>query len=224
MRAFARDLQSNSGRISQYFSGERFLSAKSAKKISQNLHLDPSEEEYFLHLVASDIASRKSPRYRVLKDDELALTVEWHHFAITSLLTLKNFDPTPVNIAERLNIPESTVINSLQTLERLGLIRNEDGQLVRNEGPFITTSDIPSRFLRLSHKNKLQHIIDNMDKVPVEKRDLSTITFAIDERKLPQIKKTILKFRRKLARDYSVGSKNQVYMMCIELFPLSRSE
>ncbi len=223
MRAFARDLQSNSGRISQYFSGERFLSAKTAKKISQRLHLDPAEEEYFIRLVASDTASRKSPRYRVLKDDELALTVEWHHFAITSLLTLKNFDPTPANIAERLNIPETTVKNSLQTLERLGLITNEDGTPVRSEGPFITTSDIPSRFLRLSHKNKLQHIIDNMDQVPLDKRDLSTITFSVDERKLPQMKKAILKFRRKFAQEYTNGSKNQVYMMCIELFPLSRS-
>lgn len=222
IRAFARDLEDNSGRISQYFNGERFLSAQAAKKISVKLNLDPSDTEYFLHLVESDKKARKSPDLKVFKDDELALLIEWHHFALASLVSVKDFRYDIAWIAERLSIPETLVTSSIEKLERVGVIKIQDGTLKLQEGPFVTTSGVPSKFLRLAHKHKLEHIIANIDNVPLEKRDLSTITLAMDERKLPQIKEKIQKFRRKLAKEYSSGVKNQVYTMCIELFPLSK--
>ncbi|MFS4459559.1 TIGR02147 family protein [Bdellovibrio sp. HCB2-146] len=223
IRAFAQQLGINSGRLSEYMNGERTISKTMAQKMSPGLRLDAAEAEYFLHLVAADERARKSTDYRVLADDELALLVEWHHYVILSLISTRDFILEPSWIAERLEIPEPIVVSSLALLSRLGLITIDNGKVERKTGPISTTTDIPSQFVRLAHKEKLQYILNNMDRVPVEKRDLSTITLAIDESKIPEAKIMIQNFRRKLATHLSKGKRNQVYTMSFELFPFSKT-
>ena len=87
-----------------------------------------------------------------------------------------------------------------------------------------TTSGIPNQYLRLSHKDSLTNIVNNLDQVPVEKRDLSFITLAIDTKKLPKAKEMVRTFRRRLANYLSQGKRTQVYTINIQLFPLTKDE
>lgn len=221
-RAFARLIDLNPGRVNHYFSGERQITKKMAQKISQNLGLDAKQEAYFIHLCETDIETKRNPTTRRLQDDELALIVEWHHFAILSLMSTKDFQSSPEWIAERLGIPLDLVSPSLERLERIGLIKNLNGKYVKQPGSLTTTEDIPSQFLMMSHQDSLRHIIHHLPNVAVEKRDVSSITLAIDDRKVQEAKTLIRQFRRRLAAMLTKGKNNQVYTLNIQLFPLSK--
>ncbi|MEK2644844.1 TIGR02147 family protein [Bdellovibrio sp. BCCA] len=221
-RAFARLLGVNPGRVTQYFAGERPITATAAQKMSEKLGLDKEQQAYFCYLTEIDKKSRSVVDPRILRDDELALVVEWYHFAVLSLISTKDFRLDSEWISRRLGIPTSIVESSLQRLERLKFITIEDGKALVEKGPIATSSDVPNEFLRLSHQDALRHIVDNISAVAVEKRDLSSITLAVDEKKLPEAKQMIRTFRRKLANFLSQGKKSQVYMINVQLFPLSK--
>lgn len=221
-RAFARLLDLNSGKLSQYFSGERLISKKVGRDIANKLELDKEQSAYFLYLCDVDRQEKKTPVLKKLRDDQLALIVEWHHFAILSLISTKDFRLDHDWIAARLGIPVSFVAQSLQCLQRIGMIRIEGEKVHLTPGPLSTSDDIPNNFLVLAHQDTIRYVADHLPSVPVEKRDVSSITLALDEKKLPEAKKAIRAFRRKLAGMMSYGKKNQVYTLNIQLFPFTQ--
>lgn len=221
-RAFARLIEMNPGRVNQYFSDERLITKTVAQRISTKLGLDREQQAYFVYLCEVDRQKEKAPTLKLLRDDELALVVEWYHFAILSLTSTKDFRLDHGWIAERLGLPLDLVTSSLERLERIGMIKIQEGQLERTPGSLTTTEDIPNQFLVLSHQDSLRYIVDNLPQVPVEKRDVSSITLAIDDRKLKEAKEVIRTFRRRLAGMVSKGKKNQVYTINVQLFPLTK--
>ena len=66
--------------------------------------------------------------------------------------------------------------------------------------------------------------IDSLEKDPIDVRDMSGITMAISTRKLPEARKLIMDFRRKLCAFLEDGHKDAVYRLNVQLFPLSQEE
>jgi len=211
------------GRLTQYFTDARPITPKAGKQIAVKLGLDKDQQDYFVHLCETDKRRKKIPEPRLLNDDELAMMVEWYHFAVLSLFSTKDFKMDPVWIGERLGIPTEIAQSSLDRLIRIGMVKVDDsGKAELVQGPLTTTSTIPSQFLRLSHQETLRHVVDNIQQVPMEKRDLSSITVAINTDKIDEAKVLIRNFRRKLADLLSQGKKNEVYTLNVQLFPLSK--
>ncbi|MNK93820.1 hypothetical protein D3C87_1139990 [compost metagenome] len=221
LRAFASYLGINSGRLSQYFSGQREISPRAAKIISEKLHLDPAETNYFFHLIEQDKGEKKTVG-SLLKDDQIALVVEWYHAALLALLSTKDFDSDPKWIAERLQLPVEVVESSVERLQRIELLENGRTGLRRKPGPVRTSSGVPSEFLRLSHKDILKKVIADLDTVSIDHRDVTSITFPMDIKNIPAAKKMIELFRIKMAKRFSKGTKNEVMALNVQLFPLTK--
>ena len=219
-RAFAAHLGIHSGRLSQYISGERTISVSTGRKMAEKLSLDAAEADYFLHLIATDKEAVKTNK-RTLADDEMALMVEWYHAALLALLTTKDFKPDYAWMAKRLNLPEEVVKASMERLVRIGLVEETDKGIKRKPGAVLAGTEVPSHFLRLSHKDTLKYVIDGIDRVPMEKRDVTSVTFAMDLRKVPMAKKMIRDFRLKMASKLSKGTKTEVVSLSIQLFPFT---
>jgi uncharacterized protein (TIGR02147 family) len=224
MRAFARTLDLNPGRVSQYFDNERSITKSAGISIATKLDLDPTQKEYFLHLIEIDNKEKRGDHIRLMKEDELSMLVEWYHDAVASLANTADFQYDFDWMAGRLGLPVALIKASWERLERLGHVQVENGKVTLDAPPMTTTSDIPNQYLRLSHKDSLTNIINNLDHVPVDKRDLSFITMAIDVKKLPKAKEMIRTFRRRLANYLSQGKRTQVYTVNIQLFPLTKDE
>jgi len=221
-RAFANLIGINSGRLTQYFSGERFVTKNAAKKIGTHLRLDNEQQSYFLYLCDADRSNIKTSLPRLLKDDELAMIVEWHHLAILSLTSTKDFKYDVDWISKRMALPVSLVESSLARLERIGMIKIENGKLHRTPGGLTTTNDIPNKFLSMFQQNSLRYITENMPQVPLDKREVTSVTLPVNEQRLAEAKERIRTFRRKLAVFLSQGNTNQVYTFNMQLFPLSK--
>ncbi|MFS4460651.1 DUF4423 domain-containing protein [Bdellovibrio sp. HCB2-146] len=222
IRAFARTLEINPGRVSQYFDNERPITKAAGANISAKLDLDETQRTYFLHLIELDTKERRGEYVRRIKEDELSMIVEWYHDAILTLVNTADFKFDFDWMAQRMGLPVTLIQSSWERLERLGYVKVEGNKVITDASPLLTTSDIPSHYLRLSHKDSLKNIIDNIDQVSVEKRDVSSITLAVDPKKLPKAKEMIRTFRRRLANYLSQGKKSSVYTINVQLFPLSK--
>ncbi|MFS4459083.1 TIGR02147 family protein [Bdellovibrio sp. HCB2-146] len=221
---FADILGIPSSRLSDYINGRRIMTLPIAKQVVKGLNLDIVDDfEHLKTLIESDRNKRKTllPETQ-LKEDEFSVICDWYHFAILALITTKNFRLDAHWIGERINIPVDVAAAAIERLVRLGLIEVNGGEVVATQKNLETTHNIPSESLRRSHKQSLVQVIDNLDRVPTDLRDVTSITFPMNRKKIPEAKRLIRNFRRKMAGLLGQGPKNEVYNLNVQLFPVTK--
>jgi len=236
MRAFARDLEISPSRLSEILNERGGMSSKMAEKIAKQLGLISEEVGYFKALVErkhgrSEKIKKNAITYiqnkylsnevKSLSHETFKVISDWYHFAILSVLELDAYDVTPSFISQQLGIEIELVEIALKRLENLELISKGDGNYKINQIKLSTTHEINSFALRKSHKQSLKQAINALDIVPLEKRDITSMTMAIDVKKLPEAKERIKKFRREMSEFLESGSKNSVYNINIQLVPVN---
>jgi len=234
-RAFSQVLGISSGRLSEYMSGKRKITTTMASKLAEALAMDPQTEKSFKDAIINNegnevkkaqlfhlLQREKESNYQQLDLDIFELISRQQYYAILNLMELKEFKSNPYWIGMRLNLPESTVEKSLELLERLGLIENNEGKYTRIKKKLRTTQDIESRAIKNAHREKLQDSMVALETLPVELRDITSITCRLQREKLPEIKELIKEFRRSLAQFMENEEADEVYNLNIQLIPLTR--
>ena len=84
-----------------------------------------------------------------------------------------------------------------------------------------TTEDVASEALKASHHDTLELAHKKLNEVPVELRDFSSMTVAVDQKKIPEVKAVIREFRQKMGELLKAGNKSDVYQLAIQFFPLT---
>jgi uncharacterized protein (TIGR02147 family) len=231
LRSFAAKTGISSGRLSEIFSGKRTLTYEVGKKVSTSLRFSKEKSERFLSAIEAerifgkdcDFKKRRvQSSMRLLKEDQFAFMSEWYHAAILSLLETDDFQSDPVWISRRLGLQAAEVVPAIDRLQRLGLITRQDDGSVRASSCFITTEDVPSAALRESHRQTLMQVVDALDAVPVELREITTVSFCTTLEKLDMAKAAIRRFRDELANLLESGTKSEVYNLNIQLVPVTR--
>lgn len=226
LRAYARKLAVGPAALSEMMSGKRPITSKTSDKIFERLHLSPVEKEKLSKLERSKKAlENENNKYIQVEMDQYHLISDWYYFGILSLAETEDFQDSPEWIARRLNIKIQEAKKALQTLERLQLLkRNDQGTLVLTGIALKTSSDVSHVALRKSHVDNLELAKNSLEKDEVSIRDFSSMTMAIDPDLLPEAKKLIQDFRRKLTQFLESEKKQEVYKLNIQLFPLSEKE
>ena len=101
------------------------------------------------------------------------------------------------------------------TQDDLGRWHDNSGNLSTTNNPF---TNIAFKHLQ---KQVLSMAIESMDMVPMERRDQSSITFAINSSKLGHAKELLKKFRRELAELMQTGEKDEVYQLSMSFYPVT---
>ncbi|HVK62440.1 MAG TPA: TIGR02147 family protein [Bdellovibrionales bacterium] len=226
LRGFARYLGIPASRLSEVFSGKREMTPGMGVKIAARLAYDPETKKKFLATISSDKKSATDqvdiPEFQQLTVDAFCVISDWYHFALLSLIETADFDSEPSVIAKRLGISVSEVRLALERLERLSLIEATKNSWRRTANNLTTTHDVRSTALRHGHRQLLEKSIDALEDVEIEQRDITSMTMAIDPKKLPEAKKMITDFRRKLCGFLEKGKQSEVYALCIQLVPLTK--
>ncbi len=218
LRAMANRVKLSPGRLSELMSGKRRITPKAAQKIAVQLGLDPRRQAQF-------VATAQAPvrhQYRRLELDQFSVIADWYHFAILSLMETKNFRSSESWIASRLGISAIQVKAAIFRLQRLGLIKSENDEWISSGGHLETPSDIVSSALRKSHRQDLQRAIAALDGIPLDERDITSMTMAIDPRRLPEAKARIKQFRKDMAAFLESGVATEVYSLNVQLIPISK--
>ena len=228
MRAFAKRLDIHPAALSEILNGKRSVSHKLASRLSLTLELTEEEREQILSLSSNPKILRglgrkpkTKPTSTQLDLDKYFLVSEWYYYAILSLSETKGFKAKPDWIAGRLGLPPDVAKTALERLTRLGFFTAlKNGKLVpQKDVRLSTTEDIASHSLKRRHESNLQTAQQAVRNVPVELREFTFMTMAIDIKKLPQAKSIIREFRERLSAFLEDGEKTEVYEFCLSLFP-----
>lgn len=222
-RAFARDLGVSSGHLSELMSDKRLPNKSTMNQLIKKLGLQDVDADRF-HEAAHESKKRKVQRKVpvVLEPEQFSIVADWEHFALISLMKTKGFRAEESWIAERLQISKVRVAQILNQLEQAGLIKRSTGKISGIEANITTTQDIPSEVIRQSHSQRISLALKSLKQDPVNVRDISAITMPANPALLPEAKKMIIAFRRKLARRLGhAGNCSEVYSLNIQLFPLT---
>lgn len=236
IRALSAALKVDPGTLSRVLSGKQIPSFKLSKKILEGLGLSPVEQEKFLSSVLCKQKSRHLERIHKfpenfseinvddLSTDTFHFISEWYHIAILELTFVSEFRSNEKWIAKRLGITELESKMAIERLLRLGLLRIENKRLKKTNSQLSTTSkDITNSALKANQKQLLTKAIRSIDEHPIEKRSMTAMTMAIDPSKIPDAKKLISEFNRKMCRLLETGPQTNVYSLEIALFPLEET-
>lgn len=224
LRAFARDLKISSGRLSDILKGRRGLGPQVAQRIVNALRLSAAEKEEFELLLEKQIqyfSNLGRPLY-TLRQDELNALVDWEYFATLSLLETRDAGATATWAANRLGISVDRASEVLARLERMQMIMLKKKKYYLTHKRVVTTTDIPSVALKESHRQNIQQALNSLYEDPVSLREISNICMAIDVSQIPQAKQMIRDFRRKMSRFLEQGEKTEVYLLNVQLFPVTK--
>ncbi len=242
LRAFSRDLSIAPQMLSDVLNEKKDLSLDSAAEITNKLGLDPISTQNFLdsitlkscksELAKKIILQRMDERNQSLVgtkslNAELFMAIsDWYHLAILELIKCDNFKYDHRWIAAHLGITVYEVKEAISRLKNLELIDEdeEDGKLRVTEFHVSALSDVPAQALREHARQILNKGITSLEEQSQEERDISSITMAIDPKLLPEAKKMILQFRRKLCKFLESGEKKEVYVFSPILFRLTKKK
>jgi uncharacterized protein (TIGR02147 family) len=229
LRAFAGQLGVSAATLSGVLNGKRILSIKKAAKIAEELGLTPSEAKSFIQNVAlaqdpkRQEATVDRQEMKQLTADAFSAIADWYHYAITELTFLKGKRLEPKWIARELGCTFMEASEALERLKRLGILVERNGRYVKAERNLTTGSDCVSAAMRRLHIQLLEKAKQSLLMDPIDRRDFTSMTMAVDSSKLREAKNRIKIFRRELCAFLEDGKRDRIYALTLNLFPLSGS-
>ena len=237
VRSFAKALDIDIGALSRILAGKQIPSFKVAQKILTRLNLSPEEQNQFMDSVAETQRSRNLKRLSPLlrgyekkknsaKPADLSIDLyriiaDWYHVAILELTFVDRFHSHPQWIAKELGISVAESTLAIERLMNFGLLKQEDGVYVKTETQLSTLDKhITTPALRKNQKQFLEKAIHSLENDPIEDRNMSSMTMAIDPEKLPMAKQMVREFNQALCKFLESGKRKRVYNMEIALYPL----
>jgi uncharacterized protein (TIGR02147 family) len=233
LRSFARTLGLSPTILSLVLNGKRSLSKKALAKVVERLTLNPDEvallenelqaRRQYKHGVGAYSAS--SIEFQQLTMDQFEMISHWVHYAILSLLEIPGEKLERNSISKRIGIHPLDAQAAIERLERLGLLeQDEKGRWKQSGAPLKLENRISTAATRNFHHGFLEKARESLEIDPIEKRDFSSVTFAMDPKLVPYALEKIRAFRRSLMKELETMSPpEEVYHLSVQLFPLSHS-
>ena len=242
LRAFARDLQLNNGVLSQFFSVKRIPSLRQGIQIAKSLKLNVREQNEFIQSIAKvkhekdlnktkllidKISNIKTSAFSYfLSDAKFSVISDWFYYAILELTFVKDFNSDYAWIANRLGLTVSQTKNAVKTLLDVGLIfYDNNNQLKKSEERIVTSHrNKTAKCLKKRQEQILKKSIKSLYSDPIEMRNHSAMTIAINPQHIQKAKMKIDQFLIDMTDFLEVGEQTEVYELAISLFPLTKSD
>jgi uncharacterized protein (TIGR02147 family) len=221
LRAFAQLLEIPPGRLSEIISGKRAASQKVQEKVLRHLGLQ-GMKDFFLEPEATKTPFSERDNYSTIHNEAFSVLADWYHFAILSLMDTRDFKNDAKWISKRLGISVMEAQTAIDNLLKVDLVETKNGKLLKKKENLKTSTDIESAALRLSHKQSLEQAQRALDEVQIELRDITSITMAVDLKKIAIAKKMIKEFRMKMSDLLESGDRTDVYNLNVQLVPLTK--
>lgn len=146
---------------------------------------------------------------------------DWLHFALLSHLTTEKPIQDTRKLARIFGVKSQDVECALERLLRLGQIAvNPGGSLVRTNTKISSSDGRNNIAVQKAHAETLEIANEVLQSVPLEQRDFTFLTLAIDPKNLIRAKKRIRRFHNEMSDLLQSGKKTAVYRLGIQLYPL----
>ena len=234
------ELKGNSALV-MILNGQRNPSSNLIEKLSLDLELQIKEASYFRDLISFEKSSsndfktreiilkrleRTNPnlQFRKVTREQFAAISEWHHYAIRELFDIEGAKEDPHWIQKRLQtyVAIKDIEKALATLEKLELlVRDKKTNRLKYGDKITSPVDIPDEALRQFHKSMLTQAADSITAIPVDQREISSMTFTISSKNLRTAKELVKNFYQEMTQ-LGTGNHDSVYHLEVALFPLTK--
>ncbi len=239
LRAFARDLGLAAPQLSSVMKGIKGISLKSAQRIAAILELSETEADAFQHsaiaLHSRELKQRKKSqealakliekrKFQTLNEPNFSLVNEWFYLSLLQLFELKDFQPSALWMATKLDLSKQEVEQALKQLALISLLKKTDDFYKPNQ-EFIKTDDVPSRTIRFHLQQMMKKASQALENQTITERDFSSTVFSIDASQIGEFKKKIQQFREHFCEEASQGKKKtEVYNLSIQFFRITNKK
>ncbi len=223
--------------------GKRNLSRDSIAKFARGLKLNKQEREAFETLVCFCQAGTDSEKHyyygklRQFKQSAGVLAEMtkaqydvyslWYAMPIREMLALPDFQEDPEWIGKRLrpNVKPAKVAVALELLLRCGLvIRDGSGRLQQADRKLAAVKYVQTLAVRNYHRAQLKSAVNALETVPVDKRNITSVTVAITDAQYQVVCERIAAFQRELLdaiEDTSTddSEKKEIHVLGFQVVP-----
>lgn len=218
LRAFARALGVSHSLLSLVLAEKRKASALLAMRVATRVGVSGPAALPFLMPFPEDSPTE----HQLLALDEFALLSDWYHYAILSLLDTPKTKFNAPWIARKLGISRTQAASAMRRLRRMKLVGRVKGHWKQIALPLKVENSVSTVATRSFHKQLLKKATESLENHPIEVRDFSSVTFAMDPQLVEHAKLRIRHFRRQLMRELeSMGPRKTVYNLTVQIFPVS---
>lgn len=239
LRWMANLLAMDPSLLSKILAQERHLSHSRIQPVCDLIKLVGDEAEYFRlcvhyakakgHREAQACFARIAQLRKVspvpLDDAQASFWESWIHVALRALLSCGSFRDDWRNLGTLLRPRQSArrVREAVLTLEKLGLVaRDGDGIWQVREAFLKNGSAAQAPMVRHFHRQSLLLSLEAIESLPVDLRDLSSLTVSIPAQGYPRIVEMVQEFRaRVLATVAAMEDPDRVYQLSLQLVPLA---
>ena len=238
-RMLAESFGLDTSNVFRILQGDAHLPARCQSRAIEFLGLSGRSSEYFLLLIAYARERNAKARKEILEqamalrdvsrrklvDQELAYYRDWWVVAVRSMLEVVDGRVRPAEIAARLSpsVTEAEVAKALELLLDLGLAKKASSErFVLSEVHLTAGGEKKTEAVRGFQRQILALAAESLERFPREQRDVSTITFAVDQSAFVEIREMLRECRRQVQKRIE-ESKNpdRVLQLAMALFPLS---
>ncbi|MBT3181331.1 MAG: TIGR02147 family protein [Deltaproteobacteria bacterium] len=220
--------------------GKRDLGKNAKAKIIQALCKRQLEKDYLDALISFEQAKTNNDRSKAL--DEITriqhrtkvrdistfqyeYLSKWYYVALRELVMLDDFkeDPAWINKTLGTRLAPNTITNIIEKLTELGfLTRDKNKRLKQVDKSIVCDPKIFSSAVINYHKEMIEKSKESIDVSKSIHRDISGVTFPIDQDTFEKIRKKIHKFRQEIhAIASSAEAHDAVYQFNFQLFNLT---
>jgi len=230
------------GHISLIFKGAKNIPEEKLAVFAQAFDLDEKETEFFGHLVrfGQSRTHRDRKRHldmmvglmrvadRRLVPRQYALCQDWWHPVMHELLRIFDVSDDWETLGERLRpaITAEQARESIALLEEIGLVRKDPSGFWKPTEAVLTFGDgWSSVAVRQFQIHTFAMARQALEDVPVDERDVSTLTLSLGENTFREIRSRLALVRQEiLSLARSERSPDRVCQMNFALFPVTTSE
>lgn len=228
----------NAGFIFRLFTGKTHLGLKKIDAFADLCGLEGKNRAYFSEMVRLGRAKReqdiqqslkrlqsiKGVQFTTLAEDQISFFNSWHTMPMRSLLSIYPFNGKNYRRLGGMMVPPLTAAEakkSIQLLERLGLIRRNAEGIFEVTDTFVSTSEKWSSLaIHQYQKTTIELSHHALDKVPKDKRDISTVTFTCSTRHLPALRERLQEIRDEMVMlSKEFRDEDCVMQLNLQLFP-----
>lgn len=229
LRSFARDLNIDSSNLSAILKRKRRLPVKRAENICDSIKLSPRERALFLssvfrsHSNLDEISVSEVEAKYLNEEMHFKLISEWEYYAILKLIDQKDHVYKSEDIASLFEITLQRAQTVLEHLKNLDFVSFDQEGGVKRLAPRLQTSeDVLSDAIKKFNLSSFDMAKEKLETVPVELRDISSMTLKVNIKSLPEIRALIREFQDKLETFAETTDSEEVYHFGTQLYPLTK--
>lgn len=223
LRKFAVELGLSKSALSAYLLGQRGMLPSTARRVAEKLGVPSERVQAISKTLHRKRKWDRASAYREISGELMRVLDDEVCLAILSLARIENHSD-PRWIAQRLGTPLPRIQAALELLDRLELVRTEAGRLVRSSSLLSYPTQTPSEQVRTFHRSVLDRAARSLTAETHEQREFAAAVMPVDPRFLPEAKRMLHRFKRRLTNTVNRGKPREVYMLSLQLFPLSDAQ